>query len=123
VKRIAAIVILAACGGGKGGGLAIPGSTPIVVLTATQQMQLCQQAASLVDQRTVQCSDGSTVTVVFTVDNCLAEIATFDPSCDATADDMLACSEDFAAQSDLEVCAGEPTPSCEPLLNCVAVDA
>ena len=63
MKRIAAIVILGACGGGKGGGLAVPGTTPVVELTATQQRQLCEQAAASASERVVECSDGSTVII------------------------------------------------------------
>lgn len=122
MRRIATFLILAACGGGKGGGLAISGSTPLVVLTEAQRMQLCQQASNLVVQRTADCGDGSTVTVTFTVDDCLGQIEMFPSSCEATVDDMLDCSEDFGESSDQEICRGEQPASCDALISCIAIE-
>ena len=122
MKWFAAMLIVVACGGGSGGGgSGVPGGKHFVDLDASELDKLCTYMASLLDPRTIECSDGRTITIgTGDVAACVADFmnqqAAF-PPCTATVDNVEGCSEGFADQSDAAWCAGTVPPACAALMT------
>jgi len=125
-KRIAMAAFLcaglaAACGGSGSG---VSSGKELTALSDVEIEDLCAYLVGVEgDLREIDCGDIIVTVGKGTVDECIDDLEVRQseyPSCDATVGDFEACSEDFAALSDDEVCDDSTLlpVSCEPLLLC-----
>jgi hypothetical protein len=113
------LVALAACDGDEGGGITVPGTTPIADLDAAEIDVVCDdfvEATGL--ERSADCGGGQTVTVGGeSKQECIDNVNATPATCAATVDDLLTCFADIANQSDAELCAGQVPESCTILFG------
>ena len=118
------MVLAFGCGGGDGGS-GVDEGTLLVEITPDESDAVCEAALGQpVDEREVDCGDGTTVTVTQPDAEDIADCAdTLDslgddfPDCDATVGDFNDCFDDLANATDDELCAAEPPASCDFLFT------
>ncbi len=99
------------------------GSKKLVDLTPDEVTSLCEYVTSLSDPRTVDCGNGTTITVEGqTVEECVSSFTmdqTNAPNCMVTVAQAEACSEDLSAFTDEQLCSDTTTipASCAPLFS------
>ncbi len=126
---LCSVMAFACGGGGGGGGSGVDADVALLDVTAGEAGDVCDYIINLQEQpeRTVDCGDGTTVTVGTTaaqaaedIADCTTDLQAVAADCAATVGDLEACFEDLSSASDAELCSDAPLPAaCAPVFPCL----
>lgn len=107
---------LAACGGDGGGSSGLPDNKSAGSLTSAEAMALCQEIAADYPERTIDCGNGTTITIGTSASDCAT--ATIPATCTATVGDFRDCFAAMDALTDAQVCMSDGfPPECAPVFT------